>query len=184
MTTTFKYSLEGQQTERLLFRRVEESDFNTWLAFIQDKKSTQYIFDKTQQAIEDPIERCRIWFNRVYNRYENGLGGMNALIDKNTGAFIGQCGLLIQEIDGLTELEIGYSIMPLHHNKGFATEAAKKCKLFAFENNFSPSLISVIHVENEASAKVALKNGMSLSKTTVSKGEPVNIFRIFNSNNL
>jgi predicted acetyltransferase len=36
----------------------------------------------------------------------------------------------------------------------------------------------VVHVDNEASAKVARNNGMFLDKTTVSHGAPVNVFRI------
>jgi [ribosomal protein S5]-alanine N-acetyltransferase len=179
MQTSFKYSLEGQESERLLFRRITEKDFDTWLEFCKYPDSLKYIFSQQQLANEDPVKRCKIWFERVFHRYENGLGGMNALIDKKTNEFVGQCGLLIQTIDNLEELEIGYSLMPLHRGKGYATEAAKKCKLFAFENQFSDSLISTIHIENEASAKVAIANGMSLEKTTFSKGDPVNIYRVF-----
>jgi RimJ/RimL family protein N-acetyltransferase len=178
MITTFKYSLEGQETERLLFRRITEQDFDTWLAFCTYPDSLKYVFSQEQLKVEDPIERCRIWFNRVFNRYENGLGGMNALIDKQTGEFVGQCGLLIQTIDDVEELEIGYSLMPAFRGKGYAIEAARNCKEFAFENNYAQSLISVIVPENAASIKVAINNGMQLDKTTVSNGDMVNIYRI------
>lgn len=179
MQTSFKYSLEGQESERLLFRRITEKDFDTWLEFCKYPDSLKYIFSQKQLANDDPLTRCKIWFERVFHRYENELGGMNALIDKNTNEFVGQCGLLIQTIDDLEELEIGYSLMPSNRGKGYATEAAKKCKLFAFENQFSDSLISTIHIENKASAKVAIANGMSLEKTTLSEGDPVNIYRVF-----
>jgi RimJ/RimL family protein N-acetyltransferase len=178
METTFKYSLEGQETERLLFRKITQDDFATWLKFCEYHDSLKYIFSKEQLLIDDPIERCNIWFARVFNRYENGLGGMNALIDKQTNEFVGQCGLLIQTIDDKEELEIGYSIMPAHRGKGYASEAAIKCKEFAFKNNYSNSIISVIVPENIASIKVALKNGMQLEKTTISKGDKVNIYRV------
>ncbi len=179
MKTTFKYSLEGQETERLLFRRITEQDFDTWLAFCKYPDSLKYIFSQEQLMIGDPIEHCNIWFKRVFNRYENGLGGMNALIDKQTGDFVGQCGLLIQSIDDIEELEIGYSLMPAFRGKGYASEAAKKCKEFAFENEYATSLISVIVPENTDSIKVAMNNGMKLEKTTTSKGEIVNIYRIY-----
>jgi ribosomal-protein-alanine N-acetyltransferase len=179
MKTTFKYSLEGQETERLLFRRITEQDFDTWLEFCKYPDSLKYIFSQEQLKVEDPIERCNIWFKRVFNRYENGLGGMNALIDKQTGELVGQCGLLIQTIDDIEELEIGYSLMPAHRGKGYASEAAKKCKEFAFENEYATSLISVIVPENTDSIKVAMNNGMKLEKTTTSKGEIVNIYRIY-----
>jgi RimJ/RimL family protein N-acetyltransferase len=178
MKTTFKYSLEGQETDRLLFRRITEQDFDKWLAFCKYPDSLKYIFSQEQLKVEDPIERCNIWFKRVFNRYENGLGGMNALIDKQTGELVGQCGLLIQTIDDIEELEIGYSLMPAHRGKGYASEAAIKCKEFAFENEYATSLISVIVPENTDSIKVAMNNGMKLDKTTTSNGDIVNIYRI------
>lgn len=178
MNASFIYSLEGHETERLLFRPVQESDFDTWLEFCKYPKSLDYIFSQEQLAVQDPVERCKMWFTRVFYRYENGLGGMNALIDKQTNELVGQCGLLIQTIDDLEELEIGYSLMPAHRGKGYALEAAKKCKEFAFENNLRSSLISTIHVNNNASVKVAIANGMRLDKTTINNGDPVNIYRI------
>lgn len=85
---------------------------------------------------------------------------------------------MVQEVDGINELEIGYSHHPAFWGKGYATEAAQKCRDFAFENNFAETLISIVHVDNTASAKVATRNGMKLEKTTVYKEIPVNIFRI------
>jgi RimJ/RimL family protein N-acetyltransferase len=178
MYTTFKYSLEGREIERLLFRRITEQDFDTWLAFCNYPDSLKYIFSQEQLKVEDPIERCNIWFKRVFNRYENELGGMNALIEKQTGEFVGQCGLLIQTIDDTEELEIGYSLMPSFRGKGYASEAAKKCKDFAFEKDYTTTLISVIVPENKDSIKVALENGMRLEKTTISNGDIVNIYRV------
>lgn len=167
--------LAGESTKRLLFRKVEKSDFDTWLRFCKDETSLQYIRPNID---ETPEEKCKVWFDRVFFRYENNLGGMNALIDKNSNQFIGQSGLLVQEIDGISELEVGYSIMPEHRGKGYAFEAAMKCRDFAFENDLCESLISTIHIENTKSANVALKNGMKLEKQTIFMDYPVNIYRI------
>ncbi|MBS1577911.1 MAG: GNAT family N-acetyltransferase, partial [Bacteroidetes bacterium] len=65
---------------------------------------------------------------------------MNALIEKESGRLIGHCGLLVQTVDNITELEIAYSLLPEFWNKGYATEAASKCRDYAFENDFSDSL--------------------------------------------
>ena len=120
-----KYLLDGQESNRLLFRKLEQSDFGIWLEFCKHKDSLEYIWltDKN-----DPEEKCRIWFDRVFNRYQNDKGGMNALIDKQSGQFIGQCGLLIHTVDAIEELEIGYSIMPAYRQMGYAFEAAKNVK--------------------------------------------------------
>ena len=171
-----KYVLNGQETERLQFRLLKREDFNTWLKLFQDEKVAEFLgFGK----IPTPEEQCEEWFRLQEKRYANDLGGMNVLIEKETGNFIGQCGLLVQEVDKKKELEIGYSILPDFRNKGFASEAAQKCRDFAFQNDFSESLISLIHINNLSSQKVALKNGMTVSKQTVYKEMPVNIFRIF-----
>ena len=170
----FKYLLENQTSERLIFRKLEESDFEEWLPFYHDPKSTQY----WEGLPSDPIEAARSQFDRVFERYENNLGGMNALISKETGELVGICGLLVQTVDDIEELEIGYSILPQFWLQGYAFEAAQKCKEFAFENNFADSLISIIHVDNIPSQKVAQKNGMRLDKTTTYKHNPVDIFRV------
>lgn len=165
----------GQNSERLVYRELVKNDFDNWLKFCQDSSSLKYIWLTDNDS---PIEKCKIWFDRVFNRYKNNLGGMNALIEKEGGKFVGQCGLLIHTVDGIDELEIGYSIMPEFRGKGYAFEAAKKCKDYAFENNLANSLISIIHIENKESENVAIKNGMKLDKTTTYNNSRVNIFRI------
>lgn len=172
-----KYSLENEESERLLYRKVTQSDFGTWLTFCNDSDSLKYIFSQNDSS-KSSEEKCKIWFDKVFNRYATGLGGMNALIDKTSNEFVGQCGLLIQTIDDIEELEIGYSLMPSARKKGYAIEAAKKCRDFAFENNYRDSLISIIHPDNKASQKVALSNGMQLEKESMMNGRLAFIFRI------
>jgi [ribosomal protein S5]-alanine N-acetyltransferase len=170
-----KYLLDGEETKRLKFRLLYQTDFDDWLEFFTNYNSSGLI---GMQDIDSPYDQCQEWFKRVMDRYKNNLGGLNVLIDKTTNEFIGQCGLLIQEVDGLTELEIGYSIIPRFWNKGYATEAAIKCRDYAFENDFADTLISIIHIDNVKSEKVALKNGMIKTKQTEFKKMPVHIFRI------
>lgn len=169
-----KYLLENQASERLIFRKLKKSDFDDWLPFYHNPKSTQF----WEGLPTDPIEACKTQFDRVFERYENNLGGMNALISKESGELVGICGLLVQTVDDIQELEIGYSVLPKFWLKGYAFEAAQKCKKFAFENNFTDSLISIIHVDNIPSQRVAIKNGMHLYKTTTYRDNPVHIFRV------
>jgi [ribosomal protein S5]-alanine N-acetyltransferase len=169
-----KYLLDGQETNNLLFRNIKESDFDDWLAFHKDPDtSVHWISQK-----DTPEAECRKWYDYQFYRYKNDKGGMNALIEKKSGELAGHCGLLLQTIDEATELEIGYSLLKKFWNKGYATQAAIKCRDFAFENNFSTSLISIISLSNIPSEKVALKTGMQIDKQTIYNGNEVNIFRI------
>ena len=170
-----KYLLTGQETERLKFRLLKSEDFDSWTHLFKAKNIADYL-DLDPKLSES--ELCKKWFDKVFHRYENELGGMNVLIDKKTNRLIGQCGLLIQTIENIERLEVGYSILPEYWNQGFASEAAIKCKNYAFENNFADSLISMVHIENSGSEKVALKNGMTFEK----KLKSFNIFRIDKEN--
>ena len=158
-----KYLLTGETTERLKFRLVTQDDFDAWLPLFKEDNVAKFL------GIDQNLsqrEQCEFWFKKVFHRYENGLGGMNALIDKSTNSFVGQCGLLIQNVDNEERLEIGYSIRPKYWGKGYAQEAAKKCKDFCFENEFTDNLMSMMHVDNIASEIVAIKNGMTFEKQT------------------
>ena len=171
-----KYLLENQESERIIFRRIVPEDFDTWLPFYKNPKSTQY----WEGLSKNPEAACKEQFKNIFKRYEKELGGMNALILKETNKLVGICGLLVQKVDGIEELEIGYSILPEYWRKEYAFEAAKKSKDYAFEQGFTSSLISIIHIDNIPSQKVALKNGMQLDKTTIYKENPVHIYRITN----
>ncbi|MDT0608087.1 GNAT family N-acetyltransferase [Croceitalea rosinachiae] len=168
------YLLEGQKSERLSFRKIATTDFEAWFPFYQNPNSTKY----WEGLPKNPQVACKEQFDRIFERYKKGLGGMNALISMETGNLVGICGLLVQTVDEIQELEIGYSILPEHWLKGYAFEAAQKCKKIAFEEQFSDSLISIIHIDNVPSQKVALKNGMHLDKSTFYKNNPVHIYRV------
>ncbi|MGB5818558.1 MAG: GNAT family N-acetyltransferase [Saonia sp.] len=168
------YLLEGEETDRLLFRKLVPSDFDAWLPFHQEPLSTQH----WSGGHPDPKTACQQDFDRTFERYENNLGGKQVVLDKKTNTLVGLCGLLVQTVDTIQELEIGYSILPKYWKRGYATEAAKKCKEFAFANKLSTSLISIIQVDNIGSQKVAIANGMHLDKTITFRNNPVHIFRV------
>jgi len=169
------YLLTHQETERLKFRLLEPEDFDSWIGLFKAENVAKYL--DLDASLSDS-ELCKAWFDKAFYRYDNNLGGMNVLVDKETNHLVGQCGLLIQSIEDEQRLEIGYSILPEFWNRGFASEAAAKCKHFAFENDFADSLISMVHEENIGSEKVALKNGMTLEK----KIKSFNIFSIAREN--
>ena len=169
-----KYLLEGERTQRLLFRKFTPLDYTDWLPFHQNTASSQY----WSGIPKDPKTACEQQFKGIFERYNNDQGAMNALVDNNTQALIGMCGLLVQEVDGTEELEIGYSILPKYWRSGYAYEAAKKCKELAFKKKWATHLISIIHIDNLPSQKVALKIGMQIDKTTTYKNNPVHIYRV------
>lgn len=170
------YLLTGQESERLNFAVFDRRFFDAWLDFYSEPIGAAFL-GLTEDS--EPRQLCEKIFERMQQRKINNLGGMNALIEKDSGGFVGISGLLVQEVDGKKELEIAYSLLPDYRNRGFATEAALKCMDFAFSNNLSTSLISIIDVENTNSEKVAQRIGMKLHKQTLYNGIKVNIYRVY-----
>lgn len=177
MTNEKKYALFEKNTERLTFREVLPTDSETWIDLFD---SPQVAFFLGMDPKLNPNEWNRIWFEKLKWRNQNHLGVMNAVLLKTTGELVAQCGLLIQDIEGEKFLEISYSVLPKFRGNGFAFECAQACKIHAQENQLANELISMINVENVASEKVALKNGMEhkvLIKNYKGGGD-VNIFSL------
>lgn len=149
--------LPNQETKRLRFRLVKQSDFNDWLPMFEQPKVAEFLGLDESKPIQ---EICTSFFERVFSRYEKDEGGMNALTEKSTGKLIGQCGLMVQTINGQEYLEVGYAILPEFWGRGYASEASKMCMDYAFKNGLCETLISIINVGNIASERVAQKNGM------------------------
>lgn len=169
------YLLYHLETERLHFRKLESSDFENWLALFEDEYTSCML---GMGNIKTARERAEKWFEWTFYRYEKNLGGQNVLILKETNELVGQCGLLVREIEKQFEIEIAYSILSQHRMKGYATEAAIKCRDFAFENKLHHRLISLIVPTNLNSKNVALKNGMSYQRSFEFNNLPVDLFQI------
>lgn len=167
------------ESTRIKTRILKEYDTKSWEKFFEDKDAVEFF-----PSFDLPSNNARAahWINRQLERYKTGEFGLQAITDKNTNELIGQCGLLLQEVDGVKELEVGCHVFKKYWGNGYAPEAAKLFIDFAFKNNLSPSVISIIHINNIKSQKVALKNGLQKEKQTVWRDINVLIYRISKAN--
>ncbi len=159
------------KTERFTMKKLTLSDKDSWMEFIKSQDALKFI-----SFIQSTEQACENWILRQIERYKDKQGGLYGMYENDV--LIGQCGLLVQDIDGNEELEIGYHVMPKYWKKGYAFEAAYAWKNYAFQNRFNSSIISMIHTGNIASQSVARKNGMNQDYETFYKDLPVIIFRI------
>ena len=89
---------------------------------------------------------------------------MWAAIEKQQNRFVGQVGLVAQEIGGETELEVGYLLLRSCWGNGYATEAARACCDYGFRELGAERLISLIDPRNEPSQRVAERLGMRFER--------------------
>lgn len=176
--TNYSYK-ENLESSRLITRFLKPSDISIWADFYEDKDAVEFF---SSFGLKSNIEQAKYMIDKQLDRYSNNRFGHQALIEKETNNFIGVCGLLTQEVDNIVEIEVGYHIFKKYWGKGFAPEAAKLFIDYAFENDLTNSVISVIDTRNLKSQKVAEKNGLIREKQTkYSDGEDVYIYRITNN---
>lgn len=110
------------------------------------------------------------WVQRnLDHQAEHGYGLFSVLL-KTNGLLIGDCGLELMDVDGTVAAELGYDFRSDYWNQGYATEAARAVRDYAFEHLQLPRLISLIRVGNLASQRVAEKIGMHNAGTITRYG--------------
>lgn len=109
------------------------------------------------------------WIGRQIGRYAMGAGLLGVVL-RDSGTLIGDCGLVWQEVEGVEEPEIGYHVHREHQGRGYATEAARAVRDYAFGTLGCDHVISMIRPENLASRRVAEKNGLTVDRTVFWRG--------------
>lgn len=144
------------ETQRLYLREMNQSDFGALSKILQDEE-TMYAYNG---AFSD--EETQGWLDNQIARYKKYGFGLWAVILKENDEMIGQCGLTMQPWNSKEVLEVGYLFQKNYWHKGYATEAAKACMNYAFENLNADEVCSIIRDTNAASQNVALRNGMTI----------------------
>lgn len=141
------------ETERLVVRRMDENDYDNLCSILQDERC-MYAYE---HAFSD--EEARDWLERQLYRYSRWGFGLFALINKETGKFVGQAGLTVQEWKDKLTVEIGYLLCFDSWHKGYAAEAAKALKKYAFEELELSQVSTIIRENNLPSRHVAERIG-------------------------
>jgi RimJ/RimL family protein N-acetyltransferase len=148
------------ETNRLLLRHLVMDDLDELFALYSDPEIRKY-FPEGVLNYEDTKEELEWHMNGHPRHPELGLW---ATVHKETGKFIGRCGLLPWKIDDHLEVEIAYLIDKEFWGQGLATEAALGIREYAFTTLGLNRLICLIDPGNVSSQKVAGKIGMTLER--------------------
>lgn len=149
------------ETNRLILRELTDADLPALRAILHDPIAmTAY-----EGAFRD--EESLAWLRRQQQSYvENGFG-LWAVVLRETGELIGQCGITRQRIDHDEVIEVGYLFRRAHWHRGYAVEAASACRDWAFETLDIDELYAKVRVTNLASMNVAIRLGMTARRSFV-----------------
>ena len=144
------------ETERLMLRQMTQDDLPALCRILQDEE-VMYAYEHAFSDAE-----AAEWLNRQIQRYKDDGIGLWAVILKENGDLVGQCGLTMQDIPDGRVVEVGYLFRKDCWHKGYATEAAIGCKNYAFNTLGVSEVYSIIRDNNTASQSVARRNGMEV----------------------
>ncbi len=148
------------ETPRLLLRELSPGDLDFVAELLADPE-VMHFWPKTYTRDE-----AEEWIRRHAERYTRDGYGYWLALDKISGQPIGQAGLLAQQVDGVAETGIGYMIHRPYWRQGFATEAARYCRDYAFGTLSKERIVVLVRPENVVSVKVANKIGFTRERET------------------
>ena len=155
-----------------MLRHLVPSDLDDLFTFYSDPEVTQYIPDapRSHEETREELE----WFMNGHPKFPEL--GLWATIYKETGQFIGRCGLLPWTIDGQNEVEVAFALAKSYWGQGLATEVTQALVTYAFEHLHLSRLICLIDHDNKASIRVATKLGMTFEREAKDKYGPFLIY--------
>ena len=168
------------ETSRLILRDIELFDAKDLLEMDLDERVTKYTGKNSIGTIEEANDVVRM----ILNQYaENGVGRW-AVIEKQSGEFLGWTGLKFHnemENNHIGFYDLGYRFKFQYWNKGYATEACLSCLKIGFEQLKLQEIIAMVHPDNLTSMKVAEKCGFKFVETFISEATQWNWLKKINS---
>ena len=146
------------ETDRLILREYVTEDFDALFEIVSDIETMQHYPEPFDE------DKTRSWIQWNLDNYKKYGFGLWAVVLKETGEFIGDCGITIQDIDGEMLPEIGYHIHKKYWRKGFAKEAARAVRDWVFLNTQYDKIYSYMKYTNIGSYSTAIAIGMKKVK--------------------
>jgi len=159
------------ETPRLLLRELQPTDAQSFYALNANPNVIRYTGNTAFAIVEEAKE-----FLENYNDYQLNGYGRWAVILKDSGQFIGWCGL---KYDADTQqTDIGFRFFEEEWGKGYATESAEVCLQIGFDQFGLASIVGRAMKANSASIRVLEKLGLTYEQDIVLDGEEAVLYQI------
>lgn len=140
-------------TKRLRVRHFTSLDYDNYFTLQGNAEVMQYIRPPRTREESDEFLREKILMmsQREYK-------GFWAVEEAGTGLFVG-CLVIIPIPNDIEKTQLGYSFLPQHWGKGYATEVTKEGVNYFYNRTPLTEIYGVTEIPNVASQKVLLKAG-------------------------
>jgi RimJ/RimL family protein N-acetyltransferase len=151
-------------TPQLVFREMTPDDLDDMAALLGDPEVMRYY---SRPKTRDEASAWITWNQQLYRTHGYGLWLLSL---RDTSTFVGDCGLTPQQVDGATEIEVGYHVRACLQGRGLATEAAAACRDYARDVLAADRLIAIIDPRNQPSQRVAENLGLVVARNSDNHG--------------
>lgn len=146
------------ETARLILRPYTANDLDDLFLIRSDPEVMRYVRDGKPLTWEETQANL----DNIIQHYHQHDFGLWAAVDKANGNLIGYCGLIY--LDSTPEVEVGYMLAKAYWGKGLASEGAKACLKYGFEQLKLSRIVAIAKPPNLASGRVMEKIGMKYEK--------------------
>jgi len=164
------------ETERTVLRNWLESDVSCYLALAKDvgyncfSVPGHFLVHTTEEAKRKIDDRINLFNERKLGKFPIFL--------RETGEFIGTCGLEPYELSGQKEIELGYRLCLKHWGKGYAAEAAVAVLRYGFEDLNLKKIIAFAVPQNKASLRILERLGFQYLNDFVDADLPHRLYEM------
>lgn len=157
-------------TSRLTFREMTPADQPQMQLLLGDP-DVMWVYPRPYDH-----DKVRAWIDWNVGLYRDRGFGLWLLTLRETGEFVGECGLTPQQVEGTTEIEVGYQLLKRFWGRGLATEAALACRDFARDVIGLDRLVALIDPRNVPSQHVAGNVGLTFEREATF---PTKVLRVY-----
>lgn len=159
------------ETDRLLLREIVPTDAANLFKLDSDPLVNRYLGNKPIKTLQESADIIT-YIRQQYDT--NGIGRW-AVIEKESGAFIGWSGLKLEDgIRPKAYYDLGYRFIPSFWGRGYATESGLASLDYGFKTLKYLKIAAAAHIKNEASNNVIRKLNMRFIEKFSIDHEPHN----------
>lgn len=164
------------ETDRLTLRNWQESDVDSYMTLARDvgyncfSRPGYFLVHNVEQAREKIHDRMALF-------EETGLGKFPIFL-KQSGEFIGTCGIVPFDLEDRPAIELGYRLCLNYWGRGYATESAAATLRYGFGDLSLKKIIALAVPQNKSSLRVIEKLGFQYLRDFMYTGLPHRLHEI------
>ncbi|MFP2930435.1 GNAT family N-acetyltransferase [Pyxidicoccus sp. 3LG] len=169
------HAFERTTTERLLLRRLQESDLDVVYALHADPETNRFSPTAQLRSLDEGRELLARWLGD-WERLGVGYWAVERL--EEPGIVVGFGGVRHKELEGQKVLNLAYRFSPRWWGSGYATEVARVALAMAREHIPDVPVVAIISLENTPSLRVAERLGLRRDRVIDYEGSPSGVYRV------